>query len=151
MDVKFPLDNYLKYLEAQSEVDKAKYRTAFLNNAKARVKEVTTREYINPDDNTVDCVLLFIPNEQVYAFIHEQDSSILENGIKNQVVFCSPITLFAVLAVIRQAVEHFALEKTSARSSHYWDGLKSSGMSSVTNLKPWVSESKMPKRNTGCS
>jgi DNA recombination protein RmuC len=29
------------------------------------------------------------------------------------VVFCSPITLFAVLAVIRQAVEHFALEKTS--------------------------------------
>ena len=113
MDVKFPLDNYLKYLEAKSEVDKAKYRTTFLNNAKARIKEVTTREYINPDDNTVDCVLLFIPNEQVYAFIHEQDSSILENGIKNRVVFCSPITLFAVLAVIRQAVEHFALEKTS--------------------------------------
>jgi len=113
MDVKFPLDNYLKYLEAQSEVDKAKYRTAFLKDVKARTKEVTTREYINPDDNTVDCVLLFIPNEQVYAFIHEQDSSILENGIKNRVVFCSPITLFAVLAVIRQAVEHFALEKTS--------------------------------------
>jgi DNA recombination protein RmuC len=113
MDVKFPLDNYLKYLEAQSEVDKAKYRTAFLKDVKARTKEVTTREYINPDDNTVDCVLLFIPNEQVYAFIHEQDSSILENGIRNRVVFCSPITLFAVLAVIRQAVEHFALEKTS--------------------------------------
>jgi Uncharacterized protein conserved in bacteria len=113
MDVKFPLDNYLKYLEAQSEVDKAMYRTAFLRDVKARTKEVTTREYINPDDNTVDCVLLFIPNEQVYAFIHEQDSSILENGIKNRVVFCSPITLFAVLAVIRQAVEHFALEKTS--------------------------------------
>ncbi|HJX31287.1 MAG TPA: DNA recombination protein RmuC [Thermodesulfobacteriota bacterium] len=113
MDVKFPLDNYLKYLEAQSEVDKAMYRTAFLRDVKARTKEVTTREYINPDDNTVDCVLLFIPNEQVYAFIHEQDSSILENGIKNKVVFCSPITLFAVLAVVRQAVEHFSLEKTS--------------------------------------
>ena len=60
MDVKFPLDNYLKYLEAQSEVDKSKYRTAFLRDVKARTKEVTTREYINPDDNTVDCVLLFI-------------------------------------------------------------------------------------------
>jgi Uncharacterized protein conserved in bacteria len=124
MDVKFPLDNYLKYLETQSEVDKAKYRTAFLNNAKARIKEVTTREYINPDDNTVDCVLLFIPNEQVYAFIHEQDSSILENGIKNQVVFCSPITLFAVLAVIRQAVEHFALEKTSREILSLLGGFK---------------------------
>ena len=113
MDVKFPLDNYLKYLEAQSEVDKDRYRTAFLKDVKARTKEVTTREYINPEDNTVDCVVLFIPNEQVYAFIHEQDSSILENGIRNKVVFCSPITLFAVLAVVRQAVEHFSLEKTS--------------------------------------
>ena len=113
MDVKFPLDNYLKCLEAQSEVDKDRYRTAFLKDVKARTKEVTTREYINPEDNTVDCVVLFIPNEQVYAFIHEQDSSILENGIRNKVVFCSPITLFAVLAVVRQAVEHFSLEKTS--------------------------------------
>jgi len=56
---------------------------------------------------------LFIPNEQIYSFIHEQDSSILDEGIRNRVIFCSPITLFAVLAVIRQAVDNFALEKTS--------------------------------------
>ncbi len=111
MDVKFPLDNYLRFLEADSETDKVKFRNAFLKDVKARIKEVTTREYINPE--TVNCVLLFIPNEQIYAFIHEQDSSILENGIKNRVVFCSPITLFAVLAVIRQAVDNFALEQTS--------------------------------------
>lgn len=111
MDVKFPLDNYLRFLEADSEADKVKFRNAFLKDVKARIKEVTSREYINPE--TVNCVLLFIPNEQIYAFIHEQDSSILENGIKNRVVFCSPITLFAVLAVIRQAVDNFALEQTS--------------------------------------
>jgi DNA recombination protein RmuC len=29
------------------------------------------------------------------------------------VVFCSPITLFAVLAIIRQATENFSLEQTS--------------------------------------
>lgn len=84
-----------------------------MRDVKARIKEVTTREYINPEQNTVDYVLLFIPNEQIYAFIHEQDSSILDDGIKNKVVFCSPITLFAVLAVIRQAVDNFALEQTS--------------------------------------
>ena len=111
MDVKFPLDNYLRFLEADSEAEKVKFRNAFLKDVKARIKEVTSREYINPE--TVNCVLLFIPNEQIYAFIHEQDSSILENGIKNRVVFCSPITLFAVLAVIRQAVDNFALEQTS--------------------------------------
>lgn len=113
MDVKFPLDNYVKFLEANSESEKAKFCSDFLRDVKARIKEVTTREYIDPEQNTVDYALLFIPNEQIYAFIHEQDSSILDDGIRNRVVFCSPITLFAVLAVIRQAVDNFALEQAS--------------------------------------
>jgi len=113
MDVKFPLDNYMKFLEAKSEPEKIKFRNDFLKDVKARIKEVTTRDYINPEQNTVDSVLLFIPNEQIYAFIHEQDGSILDDGIKHGVVFCSPLTLFAILAVIRKAVDNFSLEQTS--------------------------------------
>lgn len=113
MDVKFPLDNYLKFLESETDVEKAKFRSDFLRDVRGRIREVSSRDYINPEQNTVDYVLLFIPNEQIYAFIHEQDSSILDDGIKNHVVFCSPLTLYAILAVIRQAVENFALEQTS--------------------------------------
>lgn len=113
MDVKFPIDNYVKFLETSVESDKERFRNSFLRDVKTRMKEVTTREYINPEQNTVDYVLLFIPNEQIYSFIHEQDSSILDSGLKNKVIFCSPLNLFAVLAVIRQAVDNFALEKTS--------------------------------------
>lgn len=113
MDVKFPLNNYIKFLETDLESEKVRFRNDFLRDVKARIKEVTTKEYINPEQNTVNYVLLFIPNEQIYSFIHEQDSSILDEGLKNRVIFCSPITLFAVLAVIRQAVDNFALEKTS--------------------------------------
>jgi len=65
MDVKFPLDNYLKYLEAESDNDRSHYRDDFLKNVRKRVDEVATREYINPEQNTVDYVLLFIPKEQV--------------------------------------------------------------------------------------
>lgn len=113
MDVKFPLNNYSKFLDTDLESEKVRFRNDFLRDVKARIKEVTTKEYINPEQNTVDYVLLFIPNEQIYSFIHEQDSSILDEGLKNRVIFCSPITLFAVLAVIRQAVDNFSLEKTS--------------------------------------
>lgn len=113
MDVKFPLDNYVKYLEADSDIEREKFRKDFLRDTRSRVNEVTTRDYINPEQGTIDYVLVFIPNEQVYSFIHEQDSSILDESIRNKVVLCSPITLFAVLAVIRQAVDNFALEKTS--------------------------------------
>lgn len=113
MDVKFPLDNYMRFLEAESERDSEDYRKQFLSDVKGRIKEVTGREYINPEQNTVDCVLLFIPNEQIYAFIQENDSTIIDYGLENRVILCSPITLIAILAVIRQSVENFTLARTS--------------------------------------
>ena len=115
MDVKFPLDNYLRYLEAGEESQKEMYKTQFLKDARRRIMEVTTRDYINPEENTVDYVIVFIPNEQVYAFIIENDRSLLDEALKNKVILCSPITLYAVLAVIRQAVDNFNLEKTAAK------------------------------------
>lgn len=113
MDVKFPFDNYIKYLESDSETEKSRYRGIFLRDVRIKIKEVTTRDYISPEQKTVDYVILFIPNEQIFSFIHEQDSAIFDEGIKSKVIFCSPISLFAVLAVIRQAVDNFTLEQTS--------------------------------------
>jgi len=115
MDVKFPLNSYLYYLDAEAESDKSKHKTQFLKDVRNRIKEVTTsREYINPEENTVDYVIVFIPNEQVYAFIHENDSDLLNESLKNKVILCSPVTLYAVLSLIRQAVDHFSLEKRSS-------------------------------------
>ncbi len=115
MDVKFPLSNYMLYLETESDLEKKTYKDRFLKDVRKKLKEVTTRDYIDPAQNTVDYVLLFIPNEQIFAFLHEQDGALLDEGIKNKVIFCSPVTLFAVLAVIRQAVDNFALEQTSGK------------------------------------
>ena len=115
MDVKFPLDNYLRYLETDGESDREKYKNQFLRDVRGRIKEVTTRDYINPEENTVDYVIVFIPNEQVYSFINAIDSSVLDEALKNKVILCSPITLYAILAVIRQAVDNFNLEKTAAQ------------------------------------
>jgi DNA recombination protein RmuC len=117
MDVKFPLTNYLAYLQAPSESERLTLRSQFLKDVRRRVKEVTTRDYINPEDQTVDYVIIFIPNEQVYSFINEQDGSILDDALKNKVILCSPVTLYAILAVIRQAMDNFSLEKTAAQIS----------------------------------
>jgi DNA recombination protein RmuC len=113
MDVKFPLDNYLRYLEADGEIDQRRTRDDFLRDVRNHVKTLAARDYIDPAGGTVDCVLLFIPNEAVYAFIQEQDSKILDEALGRKLVFCSPLTLFAVLAVVRQAVDNFRVERTS--------------------------------------
>lgn len=113
MDVKFPLDNYLNYLNAENSVEKEAFRLKFLRDVKQRIKEVTTREYINPEDKTVDYMLVFIPNEQVYGFINENDATLLDEALKNKVVLCSPITLYAILVVIRQAIDNFKMERAA--------------------------------------
>ncbi len=56
MDVKFPLDNYMKYQAEESEGLRDGYKAQFLRDVRQRIKEVTTREYICPEDRTVDYV-----------------------------------------------------------------------------------------------
>jgi DNA recombination protein RmuC len=113
MDVKFPLDNYVRYLEAENDVEGARFRDQFLRDVRARVKELTTRGYLDATDETVDCLLLFIPNEQVYGFIQTHDRDAIDDAMRHKIVLCSPLTLYAVLAVVRQAVDNFRLERTS--------------------------------------
>ncbi len=114
MDVKFPLTNYISYLNSESKTEKEQLKKAFLKDVRDRVKEVKGREYINPADNTVDYMIIFIPNEQVYSFINETDQALMDEALRNKVILSSPLTLYAVLAVIRQAVDNFNLEKTAA-------------------------------------
>jgi DNA recombination protein RmuC len=114
MDVKFPMASYLKYLEAGTEAEKAAHRSAFLRDVRARVKELAKREYSATDDRpAVDNVLLFVPNESLAAFIHEADQTLVEDAMRQHVVICSPLTLFAFLGVIRQAFDNFMIEQTS--------------------------------------
>ncbi len=115
MDVKFPLDNYLQFLKTDDDNLKESYRGQFIKDARNRIREVTGRDYINPEGNTVDYVLVFNPNEQIYGFINEIDGTIVDDALKNKVVLCSPLTLYAFLAIIRQAIEHFNLEQTTSR------------------------------------
>jgi DNA recombination protein RmuC len=115
MDVKFPLDNYMKYMGEENDSARDAYKIQFLRDSRQRIKEVTTRDYINPEDRTVDYVLVFVPSEQVYCFINENDRTILDEAMKNKVIFCSPLTLYAILAVIRQAIDNFSLSKTTSQ------------------------------------
>jgi len=112
MDVKFPIDAYLRSLEAGSEQEAERHQVQFLKDVRQRVKELAGRSYIDAH-TTIDEVLLFIPNEAVYAFVHTHDRGLLDLALGQKVVLCSPSTLFSVLAVVRQAVEQAQLQRTS--------------------------------------
>lgn len=124
MDVKFPFDNYVRFINTGDE----RCGDAFLRDVRARVRELACRDYVNPAGGTVDFVLMFIPNDQLLTFIQEQDPSLIDDALRHKVVCCSPLSLFPVLQVVRQAAEGLQLEHNIAEIhsllgafAHQWD------------------------------
>jgi len=113
MDVKFPLNNYLNYIEASSEIEKDNALKEFIKDIKAKLKEVAERGYISPEDETLDLALIFIPVEGVYEVILSNAPDILESAVQSKISICSPISLFSILSVIWQGASNYRLDKTS--------------------------------------
>ncbi|TSC59160.1 MAG: DNA recombination protein RmuC [Candidatus Peregrinibacteria bacterium Greene0416_62] len=124
MDVKFPFNNYQVFVEATTEAEREKAKKEFLADVKRRIKEVQTRDYINPEDQTMDYVLLFVPNEQIYTFINEIDPDLLDEAMRGKTILCSPMTLYAILAVIRQSIDSFSVEIKSKEMLSLFGGFK---------------------------
>ncbi len=111
LDAKFSLDNYMRFVESQNEIERNRYRDEFLKDVKKTIKDVSCREYINED--TVDFAILFIASEAVYSFLLSEQPEIVDFALKNRVVLCSPVNLYAMLSVVRKAMDYFVLEQTA--------------------------------------
>ena len=111
MDVKFPLSHYEGYLSAESDSDKNSEKKQFITDVRNHVKAIAKRSYIDTEGGTVDYVLMFIPNESIYIFLNQEDKDLIDFSLENKIILCSPITLYAVLSLIRQAVSNFAMER----------------------------------------
>jgi DNA recombination protein RmuC len=114
LDSKFPMENYLKYFEAQDDNTRKIMKDAFIKNVEDRVKELEKRDYVQQSGaNAIDYVLLFIPNEGVLSFIQQHKPSLVDDAVAKRVVLCSPLTLYAFLGVVRQATASFAMEQNA--------------------------------------
>lgn len=109
VDTKTPGENLAAFQEASDEDDRERAKKAFVRNVDTMVKNLAGRNYTEAEDS-VDIVVMCIPNESIYASMHEADPDIIEKSLRRGVVLCSTSTLFAVLGIVRQAVKNFQLE-----------------------------------------
>ncbi|RYG60599.1 MAG: DNA recombination protein RmuC [Alphaproteobacteria bacterium] len=118
MDVKFPLDNYLLWLNAETDDQRNAAAAQFVRDARNRLKETNVRDYrtvlTQQGEQALDYLLVFIPNEQVYAFLLENAPNLLDEALSQKIILTSPTTLLAVLAVVNQAAQHFRLQQQAA-------------------------------------
>lgn len=114
VDAKFPYTALIRLSEAETETEKKKYLAQFSQDVKEKIRQVTTRDYINPEENTVDFVILFIPNEMIFSFIYDQLHDVWQDALAKKVIFAGPFTFTAILRMVKQAYDNFRYQKNLA-------------------------------------
>ena len=111
IDSKFPYANLQKMTETEDKELKEKFRVQFERDVKEKMKQVTTRDYINPEDKTVDFVILFIPNEMIFSYIYEKMPELSQEAITQKIVLAGPFSFTAILRMVKQSYENFRVQK----------------------------------------
>jgi len=111
IDSKFPYSNLQKMSEAETKEQKSEYHKLFVQDVKEKIKQVTSRDYINPEDKTVDFVILFIPNEMIFSYIYDKMSDVWEDAMSRKVILAGPFTFTALLRMIKQSYNNFKIQQ----------------------------------------
>lgn len=111
IDAKFPFDDLMAYQDATTETARKQVLAKFSATIKLKVRAITSKDYIDPENKTLDFVVMFIPNEMIFSFIYEKLPEINEYCNQRKVVLAGPFGFTAVLRLVLQAYKNFGYEK----------------------------------------
>lgn len=112
MDVKFPLDNYVKFFNSEREEDRKAHKEQFLKDLRIHLRALEKRDYAAAAGADPDYVLMFIPNEQVYAAVNEWMPGLIDEALAKRIIVSGPWTLYAQVRLMWQAWQSYYQAQT---------------------------------------
>jgi DNA recombination protein RmuC len=99
IDAKFPLEAYRALREAKDEATTKLAQRDFTTAIRTHVKAIAEKYIVAGE--TAESALMFLPSEAVYAELHANFPSLVEEAGRLRVWVVSPTTLMATLTTIR--------------------------------------------------
>ncbi len=100
IDSKVSLNAYVDYCSCSDEKDKAEYGRRHVESVKRHIKELSDKHYPRAVRNSVDQVIMFVPNEGAFLAALNLDNSLWDYAFERKVVIVSPTHLFSVIHLI---------------------------------------------------
>lgn len=109
IDSKFPLENFRKYSEAESEAEKEKYWKEFLKDVRRHVESIRSK-YVGKE-NTLDFALMFVPSDTIFYHLVSEEPDIAVEAAKSGVILTSPSMLPAYLSLVSARIQALEISK----------------------------------------
>lgn len=100
IDAKTPLAAYLEAIDASDDIQRKAALQRHAKNLRERMKELSAKRYWAQFDKSPDFVVLFIPGDQFLTAALEQDPTLLEDSLRNNIVLTTPASLVAMLRAV---------------------------------------------------
>jgi DNA recombination protein RmuC len=97
VDAKAPMQAFLDAQDAADEETRNVKLRAHAQQLRARVNELSDKEYWTQLPRSLDLVVLFVPSEGLFQSALQFDGTLLEDAFAKKVVFATPLTLLALL------------------------------------------------------
>jgi len=98
IDSKFPFQDYERLMKEEDEINKEEHKRLFAGAVKKHITVIKDKYII--EGKTAPEALMFIPNDGVFAYIHQELLDVVDYAREKRVILTSPSTLPAILVTI---------------------------------------------------